>query len=57
MAEIKRKEERTIDILEANFSKIEKKFENVRDWSTTIVSEADSWLKESAKMMDAFKSI
>jgi len=29
MAEIKRKEERTLDILEANFTKIEKKFENV----------------------------
>lgn len=57
MAEIKWKEERTLDILEANFTKIEKKFENVRDWSTTIVSEADNWLRESSKIMDAFKSM
>lgn len=57
MAEIKWKEERTLDILEANFTKIEKKFENVWDWSTTIVSEADNWLRESSKIMDAFKSM
>lgn len=55
MAELKRKEEWTLDILEANFSKIEKKFENVWDRSTTIISEADNWLKESSKLMDSFK--
>lgn len=57
MAEIKKKEERTLDILEVNFTNIEKKFENVRDRSTTIVSEADNWLRESSKLMDAFKSM
>jgi len=43
--------------LEINFTNIEKKFENVRDRSTTIVSEADTWLSESNKLMDAFKSL
>lgn len=57
MLEIKKKEEKTLDILEINFTNIEKKFENVWDWSTTIVSEADTWLTESNKLMDAFKTL
>jgi len=57
ITEIKKKEEWTLDILEVNFTNIEKKFENVWDRSTSIVSEADNWLRESSKLMDAFKSI
>ncbi len=54
VTELKRKEERTLDILETNFNKIEKQMKELRDKPKAIMTEIDQWLVKVSEKMDAF---
>ena len=46
ITELKKKEERTMDILDSNFNKIDKMFNEVRDTPKTILTEAEVWIEK-----------
>ena len=54
IAELKKKEERTMDILDSNFNKIDKMFTEVRDTPKTIMTEAEVWIEKVQEMLDSF---
>lgn len=43
MNELKRKEERTLDILEVNFNKIDKKFKTFREKPKSLLEVTTQW--------------
>jgi len=54
--ELKRKEERTLDILESNYNKVESFFNDVRDSNQGIFQETEVWLSNTQEKMDIFNS-
>ena len=54
ITELKKKEERTMDILDSNFNKIDKMFNEVRDTPKTILTEAEVWIEKVQEMLDSF---
>lgn len=54
--ELKRKEERTLDILESNYNKVEQYFNDVRDTNSGIFQETEVWLNNTQEKMDIFNS-
>jgi len=56
VSEIKWKEEWTIEILESNFSKIEKKFQEIRDGPKTILQETETWIEKFNDKMETLKT-
>lgn len=54
MNELKRKEERTMDILDVNFTKIEKKFKNIRDKPKSLLDITNQWCDTVHQIIENF---